>query len=152
MTIGGKQRLVAAMVALGLVAACSKVGLPSEDIVFDNVVLETNRSFAAAYLQQPFELGPISVIATENARLRTYRLVPCREGWAICAGGPSGQAGQLQVTPDHSMVTALYGRTFFLSPGGDGTLRRGSQDVALAWNADLRPGPQPLYPVVTNQD
>lgn len=139
----------AAFVAVALTAltACAETALTPESLTFDTITRDTDRAVSLGFRQMPFAQGPLSVVVAERGRLLTYRLVPCQEGRAICAGTARGRAGGLQITPDHYIVTGLYGRIFFLSPGGDGWLRHGNVDVPLAWASDLRPGPQPLYPV-----
>ncbi|MCC5973351.1 MAG: hypothetical protein JJT81_04795 [Rubellimicrobium sp.] len=141
------MRVVLWGLALAALAACAETDLPHEGFAFGSITREVDRAVSAGFRHMPFSQGPVSVLVTERGRLRTYRLVPCQDGRAICAGTPQGRAGGLQITPDHYVVTGLYGRTFILSPGGNGRMRVGDVDLPLAWDSDNRPGPQPLYPV-----
>lgn len=94
------------------------------------------RAYAAAYSETPFANGAMSVVSAEADRMRTYSLFPCRGGAAICAGSARGHAGTLTVTPDYHVVRGLYGnRTFYLSPGGDGAVMRGTHGFPLAWDS-----------------
>ena len=92
------------------------------------------RTYAAAFSEAPFSNGAISVVAPDHGDLRTYRLVPCQGGARICAGSEHGRAGQVEATADYIIVRGLYGRTFWLSPGGDGALVGNGHTVPLAWN------------------
>lgn len=127
------------VVALGLttaLAGCDTMPLSAETMTHDEMTADVARSFDATFSETPFVNGPIAVVTTENGELRSYRLIPCQDGRAICSGLVRGQAAQLQVTADHYIVSGLYGdRTFFLRPGGGGTMRRASGDVPLAWNS-----------------
>lgn len=92
------------------------------------------RAYAASFSQAPFSNGPISVIAADQGDLRTYRLVPCQGGAAVCAGSAGGRVGQVERTLDYVIVRGLYNRTFWLSPGGDGALEGNGRTVPLAWD------------------
>lgn len=138
-------RLGGLALAMAGIAGCADHGLPPEAMAHENIVRETSRAFADSYLHVPFAEGPVAVVATEGGKLRTYRLVPCRSGTEVCAGSERGRVGALRVSPDYYIVTGLYGRTFFLSPGGDGWLRVGQTDLPLAWDSEGRARPQPLY-------
>jgi hypothetical protein len=110
--------------------------MTAESMTYDTMTADVARSFETAFAETPFVNGTIAVVTTENGELRSYRLVPCQDGQSICSGLVRGQAVPLQVTPDHYIVSGLYGdRTFFLRPGGGGTMRRASGDVPLAWNS-----------------
>lgn len=92
------------------------------------------RAFASAHSEMPFEFGAMSVVAAEDGELHSYTLVRC--GDAVCAGSAHGPRGQVESTPDYVIVSGLYGRTFWLSPGGDGALTRSSgETVPLAWDS-----------------
>ena len=93
------------------------------------------RTFERSLTEAPFANGALAVIAPQGDQLDTYRLVPCQGGAAICGGGPAGPAGRLVRTPDWFVVQGLYGRTFWLSHGGDGYLERNGQLVPLSWEA-----------------
>lgn len=134
-----------AALALALAAAlpgCAQVqAVPESALEWPANESAMLRAFAQSFSETPFEHGAVTVIAAEGGDLRSYRLVPCRGGAAVCAGGLDGPAGRLELRPDYHVVTGLYGgRTFFLSPGGDGTLRlRSGVDVPLAWEATEPP-------------
>jgi len=85
----------------------------------------------------PFARGAMSVIAAEGGELRTWRLVPCRDGRAVCAWSINGTAGRVEIAPDAWRVSGIFGsRTFELWPGGGGAIRYANGVSApLAWNA-----------------
>ena len=113
---------------------------------WDTIRADSRRAYADLFQDQPFEDGPIAVVASEHGELRSWRLSPCASGTGICAGGPNGARGTLEVTPDYHIVRGLYGRTFILSPGGNGGLRRtGHPDVQLAWET-VEPIVSPVIP------
>ena len=98
---------------------------------------ETRRTFEWSYYDQAFGDGDgaVTVLTAEYGRLKGYTLVPCRGGNAVCAGSPSGRAGTVTRTPDYDVVTGTYAnRTFYLAPGGDGYMRRGTDVIPLAWD------------------
>lgn len=133
-----RSKIAPALCAALFVAGCGAT--PEALGVYDYEVyeLQTQRAYAAAYSETPFANGAMSVISAEGDRLRTYLLAPCRGGTAICAGGEQGRAGTLSVTPDYHIVRGVYGnRAFYLSPGGDGAVLRGSVAAPLAWNSIL---------------
>ncbi len=129
------RRAVLAILGLAAVAACDTGAISPAQLEYSNLSAETRRAYDAAYRTIPFADGPVSVIATEGGKLRTFALVPCQGGARICAGSARGRAGHLTVTPDDWIVTDVYGnRRFYLSPGGDGVIVRGGGQTALAWN------------------
>ncbi|QQA43137.1 hypothetical protein [Pelagovum pacificum] len=86
------------------------------------------------YQGMPFAEGAISVIAPDRRHPTTYKLVPCRNGTAICAGSLHGHAGTVSRSRDFTHVSgAYYGSTFYLSPGGDGFMTRHGQQLPIAW-------------------
>lgn len=110
--------------------------------------LAYQRGVERATSEAPFQRGALAVVAREGGFVETFDLVPCQGGRAICAGSDRGPAGTLARTPDWFVVRGLYGRTFWLSYGGDGYVQRGNVLWSLAWSAraDGRgegPGPQP---------
>ena len=89
--------------------------------------------------ETPFAHGPVYVVAPVSGKLRTYKLVPCRNGTRICAGSGHGRAGQLTAAGDGYLVRGAYGGIAFeLSANGDGVAHRGNRTVPLAW-AHQRP-------------
>ena len=144
------MRRLAALALPRVLTACAGYEirpLSQEDLrvlSWDTIRADTRRAYAAAFQDIPFEEGAISVLASEHGQLRTFTLAPCASGSHVCAGGPHGPRGHLEVTEDYWIVTGLYGRTFILSPGGNGGLRRpGHPDVQLAWETV-----EPIVPAV----
>jgi hypothetical protein len=131
------RRALVALALLGL-SACNVSEGPYDPSTESFAFLEAEayRAYGQSFSEYPFANGAMDVIATENGDMRTYRLVPCRGGTAICAGGLHGPAGRLERTRDYWIVTGLFGgRSFYLSPGGDGAIYYGGERAtALAWN------------------
>lgn len=136
---------IATAAGLLLLGACTQFGgeplppmgadLTPETLEFRNLSRGYVRAFEQAFSRAPFADGAIAVTAPGGlGEIDTYRLVPCQGGAAICGGSESGRAGQLSRTPDWFVVTGLYGRTFWLSYGGDGYVERDGRYVPLAWN------------------
>jgi hypothetical protein len=130
------MRLPAALAALIALSACAPGPYSPETSTYAFLETEAYRMFAATYSETPFENGGMDIVAIERGDMRTFRLVPCRGGTAICAGGLHGAAGTLTRTPDYWIVSGIYGgRSFYLSPGGDGAIYYGqNRAAALAWN------------------
>lgn len=129
------MRVVAgALTAGALLSGCAGFDAESAGLEYAVAERDAYRAFAASFSDVPFAEGAVSVIAPDHGHLRTYTLVPCHGGSAICAGSVHGPAGQLERTPDYMIVRGLYDRTFWLSPGGDGALVGNGHTVALAWN------------------
>jgi len=116
-----------------LLAGCAAVEQP-ERLEIANLALAAERVFADEFLAIPFAGGPVSIVAAEHGRMRTYMLEPCRDGTRICEAGLRGPQGMLTLTPDYRVVTGLYGRTFYLSPGGNGAVYRNGVYSTLAWD------------------
>ena len=122
--------------ALLLGAACAPLPPDTrERIEFQPLVTEYRRQVERDFTEAPFERGAMAVVAAEGPELRTWRLVPCRGGAAVCAGSERGAAGRVTVTPDWVVVDGLHGRRFWLSYAGDGYVQRGRTLVPLAWNS-----------------
>ncbi|MCF2871271.1 hypothetical protein L0664_09375 [Octadecabacter sp. G9-8] len=97
-----------------------------------DLLAETRRTIDSSYRDLPFESGAVYVVANEHGELHTYSLTPCG-GTHIC--GANGHVGHVERTLDYFVVTGAYrGRTFFLSPGGDGYLTWRGENRDLAWN------------------
>ena len=133
-------RPAAALAGLLALAACGQPApfVPGS-MAWSDVTVASNRAAESGY-EQPFQNGPMTVIATENGDLTSWTLVPCQGGAAICGGGLYGPAGTREVTADYTVIRGLYGRTFWLSPGGDGWVGRNVNAVVpLAWDAVDQP-------------
>lgn len=126
---------VAGILALAGCEGTTLAGLGQQvqsDLETLDLVTDTRRAFAAEFQDQPFALGVISVVAEEHGELHTYSLTPCQGNTRIC--GPGGRAGTLTRYPDYVIVTGAYpGRSFYLSPGGDGWLLWRGAWHPLAW-------------------
>lgn len=118
-------------VGLTLVAGCAEMGAPPGEAVLTGY----QRAFDQTFTEEPFARGALAVVAREDGELRTFGLVPCQGGAAICAGGVDGPVGRLSRTPEYFVVDGLYGRRFWLSYGGDGYVERAGTYIPLAWDA-----------------
>lgn len=123
-----------ALAGLTALGACANVDMPALEAQLNtDLFVAANREVDVNYRDLPFDTGTIYVIANEHGDMHTYTLTPCRDGTRICGG--SGSVGQVARTPDFYVVTGAYpGRTFHLSPGGDGYLTWRGEDRDLAWN------------------
>ena len=139
-------RRAGAMAGLLMLGACAQLGVEAlppadtsvtpEQLQFANIRAQTDRAFEQSFTETPFANGALSVVGPDgSADLASYQLVPCRGGQAICGGSAQGPAGQLTRRPDWFVVTGLYGRTFWLSHGGDGYVQQGGEYWPIAWNA-----------------
>lgn len=127
------RRLIAAACLAGLAGPAT--AFDAETLEWENLRERTILFVDDALFDVPFDEGPIHVVAAERGEMKTYFLVPCREGTHICGGSAHGPAGHLSRTSRHYVVTDAYGhRTFYLSPGGSGVLDTGSAQVPIAWD------------------
>jgi hypothetical protein len=95
------------------------------------IPVEVARVYADLFQDKPFDEAAVKVVATEHGDLRTFTLRPCQNGARICGA----DAGTVEVTPDYYVVSGAYpGRTFWLSPGGDGFTDWSGVRSNLAWN------------------
>lgn len=136
--IDGMTRAARAAVALPLLWAAACAPLPPdtrERLEFEPLLLEYRRQVERDFTEAPFARGPIAVVAADGPEIRTWRLVPCRGGAAVCAWSEGGAAGRVSVTPDWVIVDGLFGRRFWLSYAGDGYAQRDRTLVPLAWNS-----------------
>ena len=120
--------------ALALLGACSNVDWAAleSQMQFANLEAEAARTVDESYRDLPFDSGVVYVVANEHGDLHTYSLTPCG-GTGIC--GANGRVGHVERTVEYFIVTGAYrGRTFFLSPGGDGYLTWRGENRDLAWN------------------
>jgi len=113
-------------VALLALAACNGKPLPA---FWDSDAYQ--EAYAESFQNHPFDAGPISIITEEHGELHTYTLKPCHDGTRVCGA----RAVQLMKGDHYYVVDGAYrGRAFYLSPGGDGWLKRGDTVTPLAWN------------------
>lgn len=125
------------LAGLALLPACttlqsSDLNAAAKQLEWNNLLDATRRDIDASYRDLPFDRGTVYVVANEHGELHTYSLRPCG-GTHVCGG--SGRVGHVARTLDHFVVTGAYpGRTFYLSPGGDGYLKWRGEDRDLAWN------------------
>lgn len=126
-------RISALLVGLGLVSGCATLPTPDQ-MSFANVTASADRLLDDGLRDVPFADGPVTVISAEDGRLRTYLLVPCRDGTMICAGGLHGHAAALTTGVDFKIVLGAYrGHDFYLSPGGDGVVITRTGQYPIAW-------------------
>ena len=119
-------KLVTSITALFALSACD--GRP---LTFDATPLAVKRFYANTWQDKAFDEGVVTVLQADHGDLRSFTLTPCRSGTHICGS----QAGHLALTPDYAVVTGAYsGRTFYLSPGGDGYVKRHGQLHPIAWD------------------
>jgi len=139
------------MTALRAVAVLFAIGLTSAPILADGQmqggfhmrtlpalpVANGRPDWTLGIGEVPFARGAMSVIATEAGALETWRLVPCREGRAVCAWSVTGAAGRIERADGTWIISGLFGnRTFELRPAGGGVIRYANgATVPLAWNA-----------------
>lgn len=114
------------LIAIAILTACTGGnGLPMK-----NLPVETHRFYADKFQDHPFDSGPISVLSEEHGDLKTYTLRPCGEDH-ICGS----RKGHVTKAPDYWVVTGTYaGRIFYVSAGGDGWVKHGSELIPIAWN------------------
>ena len=132
-------KVMTVSIGLALLAGCNAPDfavpeLTPDTLAFATASAEADRMVADSFRDIAFTEGRVAVVAVEDGRMRTYWLVPCRDGAAICAGGPDGQAVDLTSNPDFRIVSGAYrGRDFYLSPGGDGMMISRDGRHQLAW-------------------
>ncbi|KAA9006043.1 hypothetical protein [Histidinibacterium aquaticum] len=129
---------VAAAAALLALGACEIT--PTGDTRPDTRFSASSRQlFQDTYQEIPFAQGAVYVIAPDGTSdtMATYRLVPCGGGDRICGDSLHGSAGQVTRGAEFFEVRGAYpGRTFRLSPGGDGYMLQGNLAVPVAWDHD----------------
>lgn len=128
------MRKLLALTGLLALCACASYDLGATRAQIENldVLKATDRAIDDAYRDLPFDTGTVYVVANEHGDLHTYSLTACG-GNHICGG--TGRVGHVERTLDYFVVTGAYpGRTFHLSPGGDGYLTWRGVDRDLAWN------------------
>jgi len=131
-----------AVAGLSLLAGCETD--PAGGIRADTrIPAPARQAFQEAYQALPFAEGAVRVVSPDlrESELRTWRLVPCREGTRICAGSAHGRAGHVTRGVEFWEVSGAYpGRVFYLSPGGDGYMIDGHSEVPLAWRSEAAVG------------
>jgi hypothetical protein len=141
--------LLATFALGGCDAATTRATL--EGLTWDNISTDAAFATEAAAFEVPFTRGVIAIVAAEGGELRTYRLYPCSAASAVCLNSPQGPAAAVQRGRRHYIVAIPGGRTFFLRPGGGGTLRTAQGDGPLAWNAYINGTPAwpgPAFPAL----
>lgn len=132
------MRILTALATCAVLGACSIADVSrdltdgAEALRVQSVTDQTRRAWDHANRDLPFDTGVVYAIANEHGEMHTYSLRPCG-GDHICGG--TGHRGHVTRTPDFFVVTGAYpGRTFLLSPGGDGYLTWRGVNRDLAWN------------------
>lgn len=135
-----------AFAAAATLAGCDLATTRStmEGLTLDSVTADVTRASEEAFAELPFSRGAISVIWPDDNGLSSARLYPCQSGEAVCLNSPQGRASAVERTDSHYILAFGDGRTFFLRPGGSGTLRTAQADIPLAWNAYING--VPVYP------
>jgi hypothetical protein len=122
--------LMALSACQGFQAQGDALAASAEQAVYDGTYA-VGRVYADTFQDAPFDSGPVTVLAEERGELRSFQLTACRGGTHVCGN----RAGHLQRAPDYYVVSGAYaGRTFYLSPGGDGYIKRNGEYLPLAWN------------------
>ena len=93
-------------------------------------------AFDNRWAETPFEHGAMSIVAAERGDLRTFRIVPCHDG-IVCSNTARGRHGRIETQGDVTVVSGLFGRTFYLERGGDGRVERRGHSAPLAWDSDV---------------
>jgi hypothetical protein len=139
--------LLAAFALAGCDMATTEAAL--NDLTWDRVTADVARASEESFTELPFTRGVIAVVTSEQGQFSSFRLYPCQSGAAVCLNSPQGPASTVQRTNAHYIVQGTGGRTFFLRPGGGGTLRTPQGDTPLAWNAYINgvpAWPEPTFP------
>ncbi len=118
------KSLILSVTAMTLLGACN-LNAP----ILQDAPIGVQR-LVAQYQDHPFDTGPITVLAEEHGELRSFTLRACGDAH-VCGA----RRGHLTTTQDHYVVTGAYaGRVFYISPGGDGMVKRGGAFHPIAWN------------------
>ncbi|MDG1376273.1 MAG: hypothetical protein P8P56_04470 [Yoonia sp.] len=119
------KSLALPIIALTLLSACG--GKP---LTFPNMPIQATRAYADSFQDAPFDTGEISVISAEHGEMHTFTLRPCGD-MLVCGA----DQGSVIKAPDYYVVTGAYaGRTFYISSGGDGWVKRAGVLYPMAWN------------------
>lgn len=141
------MRFAAVLPVLAL-AACA----PGDLNLKQQFPLAVQKEYAAQFQDRAFDTGPVTILVEEHGELHTYTLAPCRGNTTVCAGSAAGRAGSMSWEDDHLVVRGTYaGRTFHLSPGGDGFMMKAGVSALLAWD-DPSPRTRWAQTLVTDQD
>ena len=122
---------LAALIPVVALVACA----PSDLRLKQQLPLAVQDQYAATFQDLPFDTGPVTVLTEEHGELHSYTLAPCHGGARVCANSFRGRAGSVVFADGHYVVRGTHaGRTFHLSPGGDGYMVRGGVETPLAWD------------------
>ena len=128
------MRLTFTALSLAALTACASYDLPPPSEAGTGV-----QRAIGTLLDQPFDTGPVTVLTEEHGALHSYTLTRC--GDTVCAGS---RRGSLSETPDYLVISGTHaGRTFYLSPGGDGWVKVRGALHPLAWD-----DPNPSLPML----
>jgi len=115
----------AVLATTALVACTNGQPLPGDAPV------QATRAFADLFQDKPFDEAAVKIVAAQGGELQTYTLRPCNSGTGVCGA----TTGAYERTADYYVVSGAYpGRTFWLSPGGDGYTTRAGVTSTLAWH------------------
>lgn len=139
----GDLRWGIALAGLALLAGCETDPADGSIRPDTRFPAETRQAFQVAFQALPFAEGAVRVISPDpgDETLRTWRLVPCRQGTRICAETAHGRAGHVTRGAEFWQVSGAYpGRVFYLSPGGDGYMIDGHATLPIAWRSEAPVG------------
>ena len=118
-------------IATALLAALTLSACASESEFRPNEVdARVTRAVEWSFLDNPLDTGPVTILAPEHGDLRSYEIRKCGDV-RVCSGHRSAP---LLMSADFVVIDGLIpGRTFYLSPGGDGWMKRSGQLIPIAW-------------------
>ncbi|ARO15373.1 hypothetical protein BVG79_02033 [Ketogulonicigenium robustum] len=129
----GQALVVAALIAAGGASAQQASG--GNYSSYGGATLDWLSPLAISSYEWPFKRGPIAVVAPAAGELATYTLVPCQDlrtqQTTVCSGNQVGTVTTQGLT---TIVSGLYGRTFYLGMGGHGIIDANGVQSVLAWN------------------
>ena len=116
--------------ALSLASIALVAGCDGKPLTFEHTPVQAKRFYADTFQDAPFDTGQVTVLSAEHGDLHTFTLRPCGDG-LVCGT----RQGTVAKAPDYYVVTGAYaGRIFYLSPGGDGWVKRDGQLIQIAWD------------------
>jgi hypothetical protein len=114
------------LMAIALLTACSN----GQGLTWEDNPVSVHRFYADNFQDHPFDTGPITVLSEEHGDLKSYTLRTCGEDH-VCGS----RKGHVTRAPDYWVVKGAYaGRVFYISAGGDGWVKHGSELIPIAWN------------------